>query len=195
MEESDIDLLTYGYLLRYLGLFLLMSTCSGWKREDFWGVTPFDQEANTCAYLLGGFTSKRRFNVITVKRKFTNTNTPPYVDKFRKKFQILKAWNDHMNSAFLTSWEVCLNKSMSICNSIWTCPVWILCPQNTHPFGDEWRTAFCTFSRILSVVELVEGKAHPHQAGLLEFEDLGEKNGIIFMYDEDLFFHWYICIS
>ena len=30
-------------------------------------------------------------------------------------------------------------------------------------------------SRILFVVELVEGKEHPHQAGPLDFEDLGRK--------------------
>ena len=29
-------------------------------------------------------------------------------------------------------------------------------------------------SRILFVVELVEGKEHPHQAGPLDFEDLGK---------------------
>ena len=36
----------------------------------------------------------------------------------------------------------------------------------------EWHTACCAFSVILFVVELVEGKAHPLQAGPLEFEDL-----------------------
>ena len=48
MKEEDISPLTYGDILRYLGLYLLMSTCSGWKREDFWSVTQFDQEENPC---------------------------------------------------------------------------------------------------------------------------------------------------
>ena len=53
MKEADIAPLTLGYLLRYLGLWILISTCYGWKREAFWSVTYFDQEANTCPYRLG----------------------------------------------------------------------------------------------------------------------------------------------
>ena len=40
MKEADIAPLILGDLLRYLGLWLLMSACSGWKREFFWSVTP-----------------------------------------------------------------------------------------------------------------------------------------------------------
>ena len=50
MKEADISPLTYGDLLRYLGLWILMYTCSGWKREYFWSFTPFDQEENPCLY-------------------------------------------------------------------------------------------------------------------------------------------------
>ena len=53
MKEADITPLTLVDLLRYLGLWLLMPNCSGWKREMFWRVTPFDQKANPCLYRLG----------------------------------------------------------------------------------------------------------------------------------------------
>ena len=119
--------------------------------------------------------SKRRFNAITFEIRFTTTNPPPYVDKFWQIRQMVMAWNYHMNSIFLASWEICLDKSMSIWHIIWTCPVWIFCPRNPHKFGDEWHNACCELSGILFVVELVEGKAHPRQAGPLEFEDLGGK--------------------
>ena len=88
---------------------------------------------------------------------------------------MVKAWNDHMTSLFLASWEFCLDESISIWNIIWTFPGWILCPQNPHPFRNEWCTYFCALCVILLVVELVEGKAHPRQAGPLEFEYLGGK--------------------
>ena len=40
MKEADIPLLAYGYLLRYLGLWLLMSTCSAlYERGAFLGVS------------------------------------------------------------------------------------------------------------------------------------------------------------
>ena len=84
IKKADIALLTLGDLLRYLGLWLLMSTCSGWKRDNFWSVTPFDQEANICPYRLGEFVSKCRFNAINSELRFTNTNPLPYVDKFCK---------------------------------------------------------------------------------------------------------------
>ena len=64
---------------------------------------------------------------------------------------------------------------MSIWNRIWTCPGWIFCPCNPHPFGNERHTDCCELSGILFVVELVEGKEHKRQAVPLEFEDLGGK--------------------
>ena len=67
MKEADIDPLTYGDLLRHLGLWFLMSTCSGWKKGGFCSVTPFYQEGNPCPYCLEEFISKCRFHVITHK--------------------------------------------------------------------------------------------------------------------------------
>ena len=66
--------------------------------------------------------SKRRFNAITRELRFTNTNPLPYVDKFWKIRHIVKAWNDHMTSIFLASWAICLDESVYIYHSIWTCP-------------------------------------------------------------------------
>ena len=119
--------------------------------------------------------SKRCFNAITNELRFTNTNPPPYVDKFWQIRQMVKAWNDHTTSIFLTSWEICLYESMSIWNSRWTFPGWIFCPWKPHPFGNEWHTDYCALSGILFVVELVEGKERPQQSGPLEFKDLGGK--------------------
>ena len=71
---------------------------------------------------------------------------------------------------------------MTIWHSRWTCPGLILCPQKTHPFGDEWHNSCCALYKILSVVELVEVKAHPCQAITLEFEDLGRNTvGLFFL--------------
>ena len=82
MTEADISPLILGDLQHYLGLWLLISTCSGWEREGFWIVTPFDQEANPCPYRLVEFMSKCCFTAITRELRCTNTNPPPCVDKF-----------------------------------------------------------------------------------------------------------------
>ena len=63
-------------------------------------------------------------------------NPPPYVDKFWKILQMEKAWNDHMTSIFLASWEICLDYSMSIWHSRWTFPGCIFCPRKPHQFGN-----------------------------------------------------------
>ena len=162
-------MLTPGYILRYLGLCILMSTCSEWKMDNFWSVTPFDQEANTYPYHLGEFMSKRRFNAITRELRFTNTKPPPYVDKFWKIHHIVKEWNDHTTSIFLASWSIFLGESMSICYSRWTFLGWIFFPWKPHQFGNECHTACYELSGILFDIEFVEGKAHPLQAGKIEF--------------------------
>ena len=82
MKEAYISPLKYGYLLRYLGLWILIPTCSGWKREDFWSVNPFYQEANKCPYCLGEFMSKRCFNAISHELTFANTNPHPMLISF-----------------------------------------------------------------------------------------------------------------
>ena len=86
-----------------------------------------------------------------------------------------------MASIFLASWEICLDESMSIWHSIWTCQGWVFCPWNHHPFGNEWHTACCVLSGILFVVELVEGKEHTSQSGALDFEDHGRKNVVLLL--------------
>ena len=101
MKEADIYPLTLGDTLRYLGLWILMTTYYGWKRGDFWSVTLFDQEEIHAT--IGGFISKRQFNSITCELRFNNTNPPPYVYKFWKILQMVKAWNDHMTSILLDS--------------------------------------------------------------------------------------------
>ena len=73
---------------------------------------------------------KRHFNAITHKLRFTNTNPPPYIDKFRKIIQMLNSWNDHMTSIFFASWTIYLDDFMSIWNIIWTYPECIFCPQS-----------------------------------------------------------------
>ena len=119
---------------------------------------------------------KSLFNAITRELRFTNTNPPPYVDKFWQIFHVVKAWNDHTNTILLASWEICLDEYMSIWHSRWKYSGCIFCPWNPHPFGDDFPTACCKLSRIFSVVELVEGKEHTCQSGPLDFEDLGGKN-------------------
>jgi hypothetical protein len=57
---------TFGELLRYLGMRLLMATSPGWAPDKFWNyndssTTPMNQENNACPYNLRGFMSMGQF--------------------------------------------------------------------------------------------------------------------------------------
>ena len=84
------------------------------ERGVFLECHPFDKEANPLPYLLEKFMSKRLFNAINSELRFTNANPPPYVDKFWKTLQMVKAWNYHSTSIVLAYWEICLDDSMPI---------------------------------------------------------------------------------
>ena len=84
MKEADIVPLALGDLLRYLGLWILMPACSGWKRDDFWNVTPFDQEENSCPYCLREFVYNDDLTSSLVNLGSLTLNTHPMLISFGK---------------------------------------------------------------------------------------------------------------
>ena len=170
--------LRWGEMIRYIGLWLLMSTCQGWTREDFWSQRPFDEQDDPCPYRLGAYMSRARFDAITKHLTFTNVNPPSYRDRFWEVRQMIKAWNDNMAAIFLASWALCLDESMSIWHNRWTCPGWVFCPRKPHPLGNEYHTACCALSGIMFVIELVEGKDHPRQLEMM-YDNLGKTVGLM----------------
>ena len=178
MEKDDVQPLSFGELIRYIGLWLLMSTCQGWKRQDFWSQLDFDEEEDPCPYRFGKYMSKRRFDSITKHLTFTNVNPPSYRDRIWEVRQMIKAWNDNMAAMFLAGWALCLDESMSIWHNRWTCPGWVFCPRKPHPYGNEYHSACCALSGIMFVIELVEGKDHPSQL-TVAYEHLGKTVGLM----------------
>ena len=167
--------LSFGEMLRYIGLWLLMATCSGWRKEQFWSEEAYDQETNSCPYRFNQYMSKRRFDGITRELRLTNVVPPVFVDKFWQVRQMIAEFNTHMAQVFRASWAICLDESMSIWHNRWTCPGWVFCPRKPHPFGNEYHSACCAISGIMFVIELVEGKDRPSELGQPEFESLGGK--------------------
>ena len=74
---------------------------------------------------------------------------------------MVNAWNQNMKDVFTAGWITCLNKSMSIWTSRWTCPGYVFCPRKPHPFGNEYHTITCGVSGILFGIEMVKGKDQP----------------------------------
>ena len=47
--------------------------------------------------------------------------------------------NKNMAAVFAAGWVVCLDESMSIWFSRWTCPGWVFCPRKPHDKGNEYH--------------------------------------------------------
>ena len=170
--------LTYGEFLVFIGLWLLMSTQQGCDRRDYWSLKA-PNEFEGAPYRFGVYMSRTRFEAILANLRLTNIPAPSFVDKFHEVRQLLKAWNDHMKEVFIPGWINCLDESMSVWTSQWTCPGWMVVPRKPHPFGNEYHTLCCGLCGILYALELVEGKDRPRQMGPQEFDNLGKTVGLL----------------
>ncbi len=93
---------------------------------------------------------------------------------------MLTAFKKHFANTFVPSWIACLDESMSIWNSRWTCPGWVFCPRKPHPQGNEYHTICCGETGILFDFEVVEGRDRPTQLGRPEYEvEHGKTGGLL----------------
>eukprot|EP00986_Skeletonema_menzelii_P014601 scaffold9796_cov108-Skeletonema_menzelii.AAC.1 len=123
--------------------------------------------------------SKYRFDCITRELRFTSAAAPSYRDRFWEVREMITAWNENMKF-FIAGWVTCLDESMSIWFSKFTCPGWVFCPRKPHPFGNEYHTHCCGITGILFAMEMVEGKDRPSQLGLPMFEaEHGKTGGLL----------------
>ncbi len=153
---EKISPLTDGEFLHYIGLWFLMVTVSSFSWTDYWSKQNFNKKTNPCPFHFSPLMSKCRFDAITQELHFTSSHSPNYIDWIWEVCQMINEWNKNMASVL--SWILCLNKSMSIWNSMFTCPGWVFCPRKPHPFGNKYHTVCCTKSVVLTHIELVEGK-------------------------------------
>ncbi len=158
LVAQNLPALSEGELLRYLGIWLLMATCSGWNQRDFWDCHEPSERRNACPYRLGKYMTKNRFDNITRELRFTKANKPTFVDRIWEVRQLIDEWNKNMASIFIPSWILCLDESMSIWFSMFTCPGWVFCPRKPHPFGNEYHSMCCAISGVMMSIKLVEGK-------------------------------------
>ncbi len=157
MIESDI---TIGEFMQFIGILLFMSTVSGFSRREFWSSSPIDIEAGA-PYRLNQWMSLRRFEMIYYNLQVTQEDAPDYVGKFWEVREMIELWNANMKRVYVPSWISCLDESMSIWLSKFTCPGWVFCPRKPHPFGNEYHSICDGISNIMFGIELVEGRDEP----------------------------------
>ena len=122
---------------------------------------------------------KSRFDDILKYLSFTTLKPPAFKDKFWQVRQMMKEWNENMTRTFSPGWVCCLDESMSIWTSKYTCPGWMYVPRKPHPFGNEYHTICCGLSTVLFQLDLVEGKDRPNELPSLDKNGLGPTTNLL----------------
>ena len=173
--EDDV---TYGEFLRWIGIWMLMSTVDGADHQSFWSTKTVDafQGAPFC---LTHFMSCRRFEKILNILGYTKEETPEFHDHFWEVQLMIKMWNDNMGANFLPSWINCIVESMSEWVNKYTCPAFMYVPRKLWPFGNEYHDAGCADSDIIWALDLREEKDQPQNLGKKQFDEIGKTTGIL----------------
>ena len=160
--EDEIGEVTFGELLRFIGLWFFLSTTSGFARREVFSIFPTNDRCGA-PYRFNQYMTRSRFESILQSLTYTDSTPPPYLDRFWEVRQMIAAWNANMDKVFKSAWVCCLDESMSSWLNKFTCPGWMFVPRKPRPFGNEYHTICCGLTGILFAVELVEGKDRPSQ--------------------------------
>ena len=187
--------LSYGEFLRWIGVWLLMSTLHGPDRGAFWSLTDINR-FHGAPWRLGDLMSRKRFDAILRSIFYTDQEKPAYRDKFWEVRQMIVAWNDNMAEQFTPSWVSCLDESMSPWTNKYSCPGWMFVPRKPHPFGNEYHSVCCSMSGIMWGIELVEGKDAPRAAAhpKPKYNSHGNTVGLLLRILEPIFTKGYVAV-
>ena len=116
-------------------------------------------------FCLNDIMSKRCLNKILLVHQASNTPFTVYKDRFYPVRDILSAWNKNTAANFISSWVVCLDKSMLLWTYMWSCPDFVFCPKKPWPIGNEYYTIMYRFILIIFHMNLVERKDWPSKLG------------------------------
>ena len=120
--------LTSAEFERWLGLWLMMSCFSfGGTRADYW-TTSKPTIHFGAPYRFNKYMTKNRFDEILKHLQLTTRKPPKQEDKFWEVRELIDSFNKNMSEQFSPSWVTCLDESMSIWFSKWTCPGWMFVP-------------------------------------------------------------------
>ena len=167
--------------LQWLGIWFTMATCQGFSRNKFWSTMPLTGTPDQMGapYRFNNIMSRYRFDAILRNIRYNMDEPPTFRDRFWEVRDLIKCWNDNMDEQFSSSWNSCLDESMSIWTNEYTCPGYMFVPRKPHPFGNEYHTICCCISGVLYRVELVEGKDRPPERGPEQYSDLGKTVGLL----------------
>ena len=137
IEGSSVS---WGEILTYFGLWLLMSSVvTGGNTHVYWDNL-YPSNFKSDPFRLHIFISFTSFDAITKALSFTDHTPHLYRDTFWEVRQMIHTWNWHMPDIFLSGLLSCLDGSISIWTSRWTCQGFMFVPRKPLPVGNEYYT-------------------------------------------------------
>jgi Transposase IS4 len=176
---------SYGEFLRWIGCWYIMATITGPQRHEYWKQADISIFSGA-PFRLSTVMTGKRFKSILCSIEYTTDNPPLYQDKFYRIRGIVDAWNANMAANFRSGWMNCLDESMMVWTSPFSCPGFMMVPRKPHPFGNEWHTICCGISGLLFRLELVEGKDSPPERDAPEHQDKGKTVGLLLRLTKEL---------
>jgi len=82
-ESRDYDKITYGELIRYMGIWFLIATVDGHSKKSFWmDDEDMDRRFEGAPFTLNDIMSESRFDFITKSLIYNMEQKPTYKDPF-----------------------------------------------------------------------------------------------------------------
>jgi hypothetical protein len=150
--------MTMGEFLRFLGCIFFMACFSGFDRKEYFRSDPITFETGAPYQLtkfMPGYLFEQIMSCLTI------TTALPGSDRFWEMRMLIYKWNKNIQEAYIPSWVSCLDESMSIWMSRWTCLRYVFCPRRLHPVGNEYHTIADGLPTILYAAKIVMGKDKP----------------------------------
>jgi hypothetical protein len=97
-DIGDEPLVTFGELLRFIGIWFFLATTSGHGRREFWSTHPVVPRVGApyrCQWM-----TRNRFEAILKALAFTCSEPPSYVDRFWEVRDLITEWNTNMTKKF-----------------------------------------------------------------------------------------------
>ena len=90
-------------------------------------------------FRLSEYMSGRRLQNVGAAIRYTNIESPAFLDLFHNVRQMINAFNENYDCEYVPSWINCLDESMNIFLDKF-CPGFMCVPRKPHPFGNEYQS-------------------------------------------------------
>ena len=125
----------------WLGCHLFMAGFEGIDNKKMWLSEKPSNMFEGAPFRLSEYMSGRRFQNIGAAIRYTNIESPDFLDRFHDVRQMINNFNKYYNMEYVTSWLNCLYESMNIFLNKF-CTGFMCVSRQSRPFGNEYHSIY-----------------------------------------------------